>query len=191
MKSSQKEPEGYLILVVGNSGSGKDTIIKEVILKNQTLKLIAPKRYITRIPSEDEDNFFLTEEEFHQKSIQHEFAIEWEIYGLKYGVLREINDWLMNGYFVIINVSRNVVEETKKKYRKCKVIFIDVPFETILKRILKRGREEKAALEQRIARAKQNQEYPKADFVVDNSGKLENAVNQFITYLNTLEINEN
>ena len=191
MESPQKTFEGYLILVVGNSGSGKDTIIKEVILKNPHLKLKAPKRYVTRTPSVDEENIFLTDEEFRQKSKQHEFAIEWEIYGLKYAVPIEINDWLKNGYFVIINVSRNVVEEIKKKYRKCKVIFIDVPFETILKRILKRGREEKAALEQRIARAKQNQKYPKADFVVDNSGKLENAVNQFIMYLNTLKINEN
>jgi ribose 1,5-bisphosphokinase len=191
MKSPQKPVEGYLILVVGNSGSGKDTIIKEVILRNHTLKLIAPKRYITRNPSVDEDNLFLTEEAYQKKSMQHEFAIEWEIYGLKYGVSIEIDDWLKKGYSVIINVSRNVVEQTKQRYSKCKVVFVEVPFEIILKRILKRGREEKAALEARIERAKQNQKYPKADFVVDNSGKLENAVTQFIKYLNILGINKN
>jgi ribose 1,5-bisphosphokinase len=191
MESPQKPVEGYLILVVGNSGSGKDTIIKEVILRNHTLKLIAPKRYITRNPSVDEDNLFLTEEAYQKKSMQHEFAIEWEIYGLKYGVSIEIDDWLKKGYSVIINVSRNVVEQTKQRYSKCKVVFVEVPFEIILKRILKRGREEKAALEARIERAKQNQKYPKADFVVDNSGKLENAVTQFIKYLNILGINKN
>jgi ribose 1,5-bisphosphokinase PhnN len=84
-----------------------------------------------------------------------------------------------------------VVEQTKQRYSKCKVVFVEVPFEIILKRILKRGREEKAALEARIERAKQNQKYPKADFVVDNSGKLENAVTQFIKYLNILGINKN
>jgi len=191
MESPQKAVEGYLILVVGNSGSGKDTIIKEVILRTQALKLIAPKRYITRTPSVDEDNIFLTEDAYQKKSIHHEFAIQWEIYGLKYGVSIELDDWLKNGYSVIINVSRNVVEQTKQKYSKCRVVFVEVPFEIILKRILKRGREEKAALEARIERAKQNQKYPKADFVVDNSGKLENAVTQFIKYLNTLEINKN
>jgi len=191
MESPQKTFEGYLILVVGNSGSGKDTIIKEVILKNPHLKLKAPKRYVTRTPSVDEENIFLTDEEFRQKSKQHEFAIEWEIYGLKYAVPIEINDWLKNGYFVIINVSRNVVDQTKKKYQNCRVIFIDVPFEIILKRLVERGREEKAVLEERIARAKQNQKFPQADFIVDNSGKLESSVNQFLSYLNSLEINKN
>jgi ribose 1,5-bisphosphokinase len=191
MKSSQKYLEGYLILVIGNSGSGKDTIIKEVISRNKSLKLTAPKRYVTRMPSVDEDNIFLTEEEFQQKSEKNEFAIEWEIYGLKYAVPMEINDWLNDGYYVIINVSRNVVEKTKKKYRNCKVIFIEVPFELTRKRILERGREGNAALENRIARAEQNQKYPEADFVVDNSGELDTAVNQFVRYLNSLETTKN
>ena len=188
MESSQKSFTGYLILVVGNSGSGKDTIIKEAIRRNQHLKLIAPKRYVTRTPSIDEENIFLTEEEFQQKSIHHEFAIEWEIYGLKYALPIEMNDWLKNGYFVIINVSRNVVDYTKKKYQNCRVIFIDAPFEIILKRLIERGREENVVLEERIERAKQNQKFPQADFIVDNSGKLESSVNQFLGYLNSLEI---
>lgn len=187
MEKSQKIFEGYLILVIGNSGSGKDSIIKGAIHRNQTLNLYSPKRYITREPSEDENNFFITDEEYHLKSTQNEFALEWEIYNLKYGVPIEIDDWLQKGYHVIVNVSRTVVEEAKQKYQKCKVIFVEVPFRIILKRLQKRGREDKAGLKERVERAKQNIKHPNADFNIDNSGSLESSVNQFLSYINQLE----
>lgn len=188
MKPSQKNFKGYLILVIGNSGSGKDSIIKEVMERNQVLNLYAPERYITRKPSIDERNMFLTEQEFQQKSNQNKFALEWEIYNLKYGIPIEIDNWLQKGYHVIINVSRTVVEEAKKKYIKCKIVFVEVPFQITLKRLLKRGRENQAGLEERLERAKKNQKFSNADCIIDNSGSLENAINQFLTYLNTLEI---
>ena len=187
MEKSQKFFEGYLILVIGNSGSGKDSIITEAIRRNQTLNLYSPKRYITREPSEDENNFFITDKEYHLKSIHNEFALEWEIYNLKYGVPIEIDDWLQKGYHVIVNVSRTVVEEAKQKYEKCKVVFVEVPFHIISKRILERGREDKVGLIERIERAKQNLKYLNADFIIDNSGSLESAVNQFLTYIKQLE----
>ena len=187
MEKPQKIFEGYLILVIGNSGSGKDSIIKGAIRKNQVLNLYTPKRYITRKPSEDEQNFFITDEEFQKKSIQKEFALEWEIYDLKYGIPIEIDDWLQKGYHVIINVSRTVVEEAKQKYKNCKVIFVEVSFHIILKRLQKRGREDKAGLKERTDRAKQNVKYPNADFNIDNSGSLESAVKQFLTYVKQLE----
>ena len=187
MRGDQKDFAGYLILVIGNSGSGKDSIIKETIRKNQTLNLYSPKRYITRKPSEDENNVFLTNEEYQMKSDQGEFALEWEIYNLKYGVPIEIDDWLRKGYHTIINVSRTVVEEAKQKYQKCKVVFVEVPFHIILKRLEKRGRENEAGLKERIERAKQNMKHPSADFNIDNSGSLESAVNQFLNYVKLLE----
>ena len=187
MEKSQKTFEGYLILVIGNSGSGKDSIIKEVIRRNQTLNLYSPKRYITREPSDDENNIFITDEEYHLISNQGKFALEWEIYNLKYGVPIEIDNWLQKGYHVIVNVSRTVVDEAKQKYQKCKVVFVEVPFQIIKKRLQARGRENKAGLKERIERAEKNQKYLDADFIIDNSGSLESSVNQFLNNIKHLE----
>ena len=144
MKIKEKKKKvfsGTLFLVVGNSGSGKDSIIKTVLERYPSdLKSIRlTQRYITRPPSKDEDNISINPEKFREMSKQGKFALEWHIYGLDYGV----------------------------------------PIE----RLKARARESGKRLEERIERAKKNQKFADADFIVDNSEELENAVNQFLKYL--------
>lgn len=176
---------GTLFLVVGNSGSGKDSIIKAVLEKYPSdLKSIhLTQRYITRPPSEDEDNTSISPEEFREMSKQGKLALEWHIYGLDYGVPIEIDSWLKKGHPVLVNVSRTIVKKACEIYRNLKIIFIEVPFEITLKRVKARARESGKRLEERIERAKKNQKFSDADFIVDNSEELENAVNQFLNYL--------
>ncbi len=176
---------GTLFLVVGNSGSGKDSIIKAVLERYPSdLKSIRlTQRYITRPPSEDEDNISIGPEEFKKMSKQGRFALKWHIYGLDYGVPIEIDSWLKNGHPVLVNVSRTIVKKACETYKNLKIIFVEVPFEITLKRLKARARESGKRLEERIERAKKNQKFPNADFVVDNSEELENAVNQFLNYL--------
>ena len=109
--------------------------------------------------------------------------MEWHIYGLDYGVPIEIDSWLKKGHPVLVNVSRKIVKNACEIYRNLKIIFIEVPFEITLKRVKARARESGKRLEERIERAKKNQKFSDADFVVDNSEELENAVNQFLNYL--------
>jgi len=176
---------GTLFLVVGNSGSGKDSIIKAVLERYPSnLKSIRlTQRYITRPPSENEDNISINPEEFREMSKQGKFALEWHIYGLDYGVPIEIDSWLKKGHPVLVNVSRTIVKKACEIYRNLKIIFIEVPFEITLKRLKARARESGKRLEERIERAKKNQKFSDADFIVDNSEELENAINQFLNYL--------
>ncbi|MFX0030198.1 MAG: phosphonate metabolism protein/1,5-bisphosphokinase (PRPP-forming) PhnN, partial [Candidatus Hermodarchaeota archaeon] len=111
--------KGTLFLVVGNSGSGKDSIISGVINKypSNLKQLYAPKRYITREPSEFEDNIAITPEEFRKMEMNGKFALKWQIYGLNYGIPIEIESQLEKGHSVIINVSRTIVKEARKKYK--------------------------------------------------------------------------
>jgi len=176
---------GTLFLVVGNSGSGKDSIIKGISKKYPAnLKEVCiPKRYITRKASETENNIMISPSEFKEKSNKGLFALEWKIYGLLYGIPIEIDEWLKNGHPVIINVSRTVIEKACEIYQNTKVVFIEVPFEIILKRLREREREDDIQLKQRIERARKNQTFPAADFIIDNSGKLDNAIDQFLNYI--------
>jgi phosphonate metabolism protein PhnN/1,5-bisphosphokinase (PRPP-forming) len=180
-----KQYSGILFLIVGNSGSGKDSIISAVIEKYplNMIKMYAPKRYITRAPSEFEKNISITPEEFREMDRNGKFALKWHIYNLDYGIHIEIEEYLKNGHPVIINVSRTIVNEARKKYKNIKVVFIEVPFEITYKRIKNRKRESKDLLKERINRARKNPKFPDADFIVDNSGDLDNAVNQFLNYL--------
>jgi len=116
-------------------------------------------------------------------SLQGEFVLEWHIYGLDYGVPIEIDEWLKKGHPVLVNVSRSIIKKARKIYQNIVVAFIDVPFEITLKRIKERARESGIRLEERILRARQNQDIPDADFIVDNSGDLEDAINEFLSNL--------
>lgn len=111
---------------------------------------------------------------------ENKFALKWHIYGLDYGIPVEIDEWLKKGHPVIVNVSRTIIQEAKNIYMNLKVIFIEVPFEVTMERIKERGREAEERLKERIERARTHQELPEADFVVDNSGRLEDAIEQFL-----------
>ncbi|TFG02025.1 MAG: phosphonate metabolism protein/1,5-bisphosphokinase (PRPP-forming) PhnN [Promethearchaeota archaeon] len=178
----KKNFSGTLFLVVGNSGSGKDSIISGAIKKFEGNAHLV-KRYITREPSEFEDNYCISTERFMQMEKEGMFALKWHIYGLNYGVPIEIDEWLSAGDQVVLNVSRTIIKEAREKYENIKVVFIEVPFEITLQRVKNRGRESGEKLQERIERAKTHQKLPEADFIVDNSGDLSDAIDQFLDYM--------
>ena len=119
-----KKYSGTLFLVVGNSGSGKDSIISGV-LKNypsEMKKIYAPKRYITRPPSKFEENILISAKKFTEMDKKEKFVLKWHIYDLDYGISKEIEEYLKNGHPVIINVSRKIIKEAREKYENVRVI---------------------------------------------------------------------
>ncbi|MFX1595313.1 MAG: phosphonate metabolism protein/1,5-bisphosphokinase (PRPP-forming) PhnN [Promethearchaeota archaeon] len=180
-----KNFSGTLFLVVGNSGSGKDSIISGIIKNypSSLKKIHAPKRYITRSPSKFEENISVSTEEFRELEKKGKFALTWHIYGLDYGISNDIDDYLKKGHPVIINVSRTVIYKAREKYENVKVVFIEVPFEITYQRIKDRKRESEDFLKERIERARNNPKFPDADFIIDNSGDLDNAIDAFLKYI--------
>ena len=181
----KKNYPGTLFLVIGNSGSGKDSIMMGAMKKypKDMKEGFLTKRYITRPPSEFEDNYTITKEQFDEMDSQGGFALKWHIYHLDYGVPIEIDEWLEKGHPVFVNVSRTIIKEAREKYKNIKVIFIEVPFDITLQRVKNRGREKGELLDERIERAKTHQSFPDADFTVDNSGALDDAIDQFLNYV--------
>ena len=167
---------------MGNSGSGKDSIISGVVQKypKDLKEIFVPKRFITRKASEFEDNIYITSKKFREMEEKGEFALKWHIYGLDYGVSVEIDEYLKKGHPVIVNVSRMIIEEARDTYENIMVVFIEVPFELTVNRIKDRGRENEEGLKKRIERARTHQKLPEADFVVNNSGRLDEAIEQFL-----------
>jgi len=166
-----------LFLLVGNSGSGKDSVLNYAIthwdLKSPLIKV--PQRYITRPPHETEPYFSVTEMEFLQMQKEGKFVFTWRSYNHNYGVPAEIKDWLNQGDIVVVNVSRDIIPEVRRLFPEVKVIFVKVPFAITTDRIEKRARENTESLEfqERLKRAQENPDYPNADIVIENSGTLE------------------
>ncbi|MEJ2250093.1 MAG: phosphonate metabolism protein/1,5-bisphosphokinase (PRPP-forming) PhnN [Candidatus Lokiarchaeota archaeon] len=181
----QKIFPGTLFLVVGNSGSGKDSIINEAIKKypKELKKLYAPRRYITRPPSETEDNIFINEKEFKRLDEEGKFVLTWHVYELSYGIPKKVDNLLIMGNPVVLNVSRTVIPKARKKYKNLKVINISVPIEIIRKRIFKRGREDDENLESRFERAKKFKGFSDFDYEIQNIGELNDAVTLFLNYI--------
>ena len=180
------EKRGALVLIIGNSGSGKDSLIQWV-RKNWPSTLsppLVPTRFITRPPSPETEDFkSISEQEFQTLSQSGAFQLRWRSYGINYGVSKDIETSLMQGRVVLVNVSRQVVEPARQKIPNVYVVFIKVPFHITEARIRARGREEGTDLEARIERARQNQDFPTADYLIDNSGDLESAGKELLNIL--------
>lgn len=181
--------KGELFFIVGNSGSGKDSILKNLleIWPPTFPSLKIPKRIVTRPSHESEAFISATEDEFKKKHSNEDFCFSWHIYDTYYGIPKETLDWVAEGAFCIINVSRSIVKDAKERFPDLKVIFIRVPYEITRKRIKKRGREAENSIkyQQRLIRAKQNQHFPIADVIIDNSGELSQSTEQLLAYLQT------
>src|SRR4029077_11973437 len=84
---------GRLILVVGPSGAGKDTLLglaKAACAEDHDI--VFPRRIVTREASSAEDNVAVTTDEFRRGLDHGDFAAHWEAHGLFYALPVEIND---------------------------------------------------------------------------------------------------
>ncbi len=179
--------KGLLFLLIGNSGSGKDSILNEVLSSwpQNMAPIKVPQRYITRPSHKTEPFLSVSPEEFTKMKTNNEFSLTWHIYDLDYGVPKTVENWLSDGIMVVVNVSRTIIPQARQKFPNLKVIFVKVPFEITLDRIKSRGREAEndEMFKERVKRAKKNQNFPDADIIIDNSGDLQIAVKIFREYL--------
>ena len=81
--------KGFLVVISGPSGVGKNTVVREVLQKAHALPLHQLITYTTRAPrnkeEEGKDYHFVTEEEFHRLR-ERNFFLEWaQVHGNFYG----------------------------------------------------------------------------------------------------------
>ncbi|MDY0164114.1 hypothetical protein [Desulfobotulus sp.] len=170
----ESQGRGRLILMTGNAGSGKDTVM-------QTLKEIWPaslgrlstvRRWITRPSHASEPFISVAESRFFHLEARGAFWIFWRSHGLYYGVPRKVKTWLDRGDTVILNVSRDMVETLRLRWQPTLVVFLWTPLEVSLERMARRGREkpDTEAYRNRILRAESLPVFAEADLLLDNTG---------------------
>lgn len=144
---------GQLVLVVGPSGAGKDTLIdyaRAWLRSDPDFHVV--RRVITRPASVGEDHEPVDTEEFHRRASAGAFALHWQAHGLFYGIPVAVDDQLDRGTVVVANGSRAIVPLARQRYPQLRVVHVTAPFEVLAERLAGRGREDNSALKQRLAR---------------------------------------
>ncbi len=152
------EKKGLLVVISGFSGSGKGTLMKELLKRYDDTYALSISA-TTRSPREGElhgrEYFFVTKAEF-EKMIENEELIEYAGYvGNYYGTPKPyVLSKLLEGKDVILEIEVQGAIDLKKRYPEAVMIFITPPDKkTLEKRLVGRGTESKAQIENRLERA--------------------------------------
>ena len=144
---------GRLILVVGPSGAGKDTLLglaKAACAEDRGI--VFPRRVITRQASASEDNEEVSLGTFQEALTRSEYAMHWEAHGHCYALSRAIDDEIRAGHTVVANVSRTIVAAMRGAYASVLVVSITAPPNVLAERLAMRGRGSDGRIEHRLHR---------------------------------------
>lgn len=168
---------GLKIVLSGPSGSGKGTIVKELIKDEQFLLSISAT---TRSPRQGEEEgvhyFFKTKEAFETMIANDELLEYAQFCGNYYGTPKAfIEDSVKNGKDVILEIEVEGAMQIKEIYSDAIFIFVIPPSLVELEnRLVGRGTEERTVIDQRLARAKEELAlYKNYDYVVVNDRLVE------------------
>lgn len=171
---------GRLVLVVGPSGAGKDTLLGLARAAcADEIGIVFARRVVTREASAFEDNEQIAADAFQAALQRGEFAMHWEAHGHYYGLPRAIDDDIRAGRTVVANVSRTVIEPMRRGYCDVVVVAITAPSDVLAKRLSMRARTSDGVLERRLQRAvaAANAE---ADMTIVNVGSAEIHASQLV-----------
>ncbi len=172
---------GRLIAVVGPSGSGKDTLLKEI---KKHLTAYFPARYITRQPHPNDENYHsVTKQEFKNLIYNDMLAFHWSAHGLRYGIPVDIKVALSTNQIVIFNCSRSHLKPIIKDYTNLEIINIVASKDILRQRLLGRGRETLNEIDKRLLREHVN--LPGTPKTVDNSSTVEDGIRNLLEAINS------
>ena len=180
---------GQLVLVVGPSGVGKDTLLdlaRSSLSENGQFHFV--QRCITR-PAEagGENHKEITEEEFEKLAASNRFALHWKAHGLSYGLPFDIIQELDAGKCVIANVSRNIIDDARELFANVCVINITADPDILYQRLEWRARESLEEIRTRLSRKTAQLSGPNV-YELPNNEKLALSSDRFLTLIRLISL---
>jgi ribose 1,5-bisphosphokinase len=175
---------GALVVVVGPSGAGKDTLIALArALCADDPGMLFPRRIVTREPSAAEDHHSVSVSDFDRAAGQGAYAFWWEAHGLKYALSAAIDADIRAGHTAVCNVSRAVVRALRARYVRVTVVLVTAPKEILSARLAARGRESGGDVAERVQRAAPAADELQPDVVIENVGDPHDGASRFAAVL--------
>ena len=164
--------KGVLLIISGPSGSGKGTIVGQLVADDKYAVSVSAT---TRNPRPGEVDgihyFFKSVEEFEGMVEKDEFLEHARFCDNYYGTPKKyVEDQLEAGKNMILEIEVQGALQVKEKYKDAVLIFTMPPTLAELRRRLEfRGTEDKATIDKRIKRAEEELEFlPQYDYLVIN-----------------------
>jgi len=183
---------GSLVLVVGPSGVGKDTLIagaRQALEADQRFTFV--RRIVTRkadVEAEDHDS--MDRDAFIRMEEAGRFALSWDAHNLRYALPLSVDTDIALGKVVVANVSRHIVGAARQKYPGCAVVLITAEISLRAERLLKRGRENGDQITARLARESAPVPMGISPIIIDNSGSAAIGVTAFVMALRAIAAEE-
>lgn len=176
---------GKLVVVVGPSGAGKDSLIaraKQELSGNRSVLFV--RRVVTRSVSSTEDHACMSQSEFAAACKSGQFAVHWKAHGLSYGVPAAVRVHLSAGGVAVLNGSRAALPDIRAAFDRVTVIHVTAHPAIVAERLKSRGRESGADIVRRLQRSEI--ELPRCGHWVDidNSGPFETSAALFLHTIN-------
>lgn len=149
--------QGILVVVSGFAGTGKGTVMKELLKRyeNYALSISATTRKPRPGEEDGREYFFRTKEQFEQM-INEDAFLEYACYVENYyGTPKSyVQEQMAAGRDVILEIEIQGALNIKKQFPEAVLLFIAPPSADVLKqRLVGRGTETEDVIEKRLARA--------------------------------------
>ncbi|PRX09388.1 UNVERIFIED_ORG: ribose 1,5-bisphosphokinase [Martelella mediterranea] len=173
---------GRIIVVVGPSGAGKDSLIGYAA---KTFRSHPDVRFVQRVITRPcdgatEDHQTMTPQAFAATRNAGGFAVHWSAHGLEYGIPDEHRAFVASGGIAVANGSRPALPLFRDAFAAMTVVNVTARPEIRAARLEARGRETREDIRERLARStmKVHGDFDVID--IDNSGALEDAGARFV-----------
>ena len=166
--------KGVLVVVSGFSGSGKGTVVKELMNRysnDYRLSISATTRKPRVGEEHGREYFFLTNEQFESMIENNELIEHAKYVSNYYGTPKKyVEEQLEKGYNVILEIEIQGALKVKEQFSDACMIFLTPPrFDILRQRLIGRQTEDMDTINKRLDRAVQEADYMSDyDYVVIN-----------------------
>lgn len=188
--SANEQGRGALVVVVGPSGAGKDSVMGFAARHFADCHDVHFVRRVITRPSDagGEVHESVSEAEFVDMQKDGAFAVSWDAHGLKYGIPSAVLQNVRNGMTAIVNGSRGALPSFREVFDEIAVVVITAETPVLAKRLAERGRESEEEVLRRLTRQAPDVTTGPGVSVIDNSGRLDVAGNRFVDLVERLRI---
>ncbi len=176
---------GALVLVVGPSGAGKDTLMaaaQDDLADRADIHMA--RRRVTRTDTTGEDHTPIDPAVFAADLAAGRYPLSWRAHGLAYALGPEVADAIRAGHTVMANGSRATLPEARRRFARLHVVLVTAPPAVLAARLSARGRESADDVAARLARAPEVD--LQADLIIQNVGAVADGARRLADFLRAI-----